>query len=131
MARSASTPPTGGANRVSDLGISDNGDGTYTLSWHYRNLGDYDQNGVVALEDIYPLAQHFGETYDPEAEPHCLQAVIDGSGDSWISEYCHDPLPSSQEAVHSVFVGDQWGVLSTAIAHVGHLPFKEACYAGL
>ena len=83
MARSASTAPTGGANRVSDLSINDNGGGTYTLSWHYRNLGDYDQNGVVALEDIYPLAEHFGEAW-LEGEEDTLAAVIDGSGNGSI-----------------------------------------------
>ena len=67
-ARFASTPPTGEANRVNDLSITDNGDGTFTLNWHYRNLGDYDQNGVVGIEDITPLAQHFGEDVAPENE---------------------------------------------------------------
>jgi len=80
--RSVATPPTGDTNRVNDLAIVDNGDGTYTLSWHYRNLGDYDQDGQVGIEDITPIAQHFGETYDPEAEPNCIQAVIDGSGNN-------------------------------------------------
>ncbi len=56
-----STPPTGDANRVDDLELTDNGDGTFTLSWHYRNLGDYDQNGTVGISDIVPLAQHYGE----------------------------------------------------------------------
>jgi len=67
-ARFASAPPTGEANRVSDLSITDNGDGTFTLTWHYRNLGDYDQNGTVGIEDITPLAQHFGEDTAPENE---------------------------------------------------------------
>ena len=78
-----STPPRGEANRVDDLAISDNGDGTFTLSWHYRNLGDYDQDGTVAVEDIIPLAEHFGETYEPE-DTNCIQAVIDGSGNGRI-----------------------------------------------
>jgi len=82
-ARFASTPPTGEANRVDDLAILDNGDGTFALSWHYRNLGDYDQDGVVGLPDIYPLAQHYNESYDP-SDVNCLQAVIDGSGNGRI-----------------------------------------------
>ncbi len=77
------TPPTGEANRVNDLTISDNGDGTYTLSWHYRNLGDYDQNGAVGIEDITPLAMHYSETYELIDE-NCLLAVIDGSGNGRI-----------------------------------------------
>jgi len=80
-ARIASAPPTGEPNRVNDLSLTDNGDGTFTLSWHYRNLGDYDQNGVVAISDITPLAQHFGETVPADdLNRNSLQAVIDGSG---------------------------------------------------
>jgi len=78
-----STPPTGEANRVNDLAITDNGDGTFTLTWHYRNLGDYDQSGTVGISDITPIAMHYGETYDIEDE-NCLLAVIDGSGNGEI-----------------------------------------------
>jgi len=74
-----STPPTGEANRVTDLAITDNGGGTYTLSWHYRNLGDYDQNGTVGISDITPIAMHYNETYTL-TDVNCLLAVIDGSG---------------------------------------------------
>ena len=81
--RLASVPPTGESNRVTDLAITDNGDDTFTLSWHYRNLGDYDQDGVVSIEDIIPLAVHFGESYDL-ADRNCLLAVIDGSGNGVI-----------------------------------------------
>ena len=81
--KSVATPPTGEANRVDDLAILDNGDGTFTLTWHYRNLGDYDQDGTVAVEDIIPLAEHFGETYESE-DISCVQAVIDGSGNGRI-----------------------------------------------
>jgi len=81
--RCVSTPPTGDANKVTDLAIADNGEGTYTLTWHYRNSGDYDQNGVVAIEDIIPLAVHFGESYEL-SDRNCLLAVIDGSGNGTV-----------------------------------------------
>lgn len=77
-------PPNGDPNRVVDLAVTEDG-GAYTLSWHYLNAGDYDQNGRVAIADITPLAQHFGETYDPETEPNSLQAVIDGSGNGVVN----------------------------------------------
>jgi PKD repeat protein len=67
--RTTSTPPTGDINKVNDFAISDHGDGSYTLSWHYRNLGDY----------ITPLAMHFGKTYNFELEANTIQAVADGS----------------------------------------------------
>jgi len=81
--RFASTPPTGESNKITDLEIHDNGDGTYTLTWHYRNLGDYDQDGTVAIEDIIPLAEHFGEEV-PDDNDNSLQDVIDGSGNGVI-----------------------------------------------
>ena len=73
-----STPPTGESSKVTDLTITDTY-GTYTLSWHYRNLGDYDQDGTVGISDITPIAMHYGETYDIE-DVNCLLAVIDGNG---------------------------------------------------
>ena len=69
-----STPPTGATNRIEDLACSLS-DGEYVLSWLYRNSGDYDQNGVVGIEDITPLAMHFGEDTAPENE------WIDGDSD--------------------------------------------------
>jgi len=50
-----------------------------TLTWHYRNLGDYDQNGTIGISDITPIAMHYGETYEV-AEMNCIAAVVDGSG---------------------------------------------------
>ncbi|MCD6282944.1 PKD domain-containing protein [bacterium] len=75
LAKAASMPPTGATNRIDDLACSLNGDGTYTLTWHYRNLGDYDQSGIVGISDITPLAIHFGEDTAPENE------WIDGDSD--------------------------------------------------
>jgi len=82
--RFASTPPTGDENRVTDLTLTDNGGGNYVLWWHYRNLGDYDQNGTVGISDITPIAMHYNETYDRDMEPDCLLAVIDGSANGEI-----------------------------------------------
>ena len=79
-----STPPTGAANKVNDLTVTRETNGDFTLSWHYRNLGDYDQNGSVGVSDITPLAQHFGETYDAQNESDSIKAVIDGSGNAKI-----------------------------------------------
>jgi outer membrane protein assembly factor BamB len=74
-------PPTSEANRVNDLSVTDNGDGHYTLIWHYRNQGDYDQNGTVAIADITPIAMHFSEEVpEGDTQGNSLQAVIDSSG---------------------------------------------------
>ena|GEM_PF-2035782 len=73
--RIVSSPPTGAANRVDDLTLIDNGDGTYTLTWSYKNLGDYGQDGRVGIEDITPIAMHFGEDATPD------NVWIDGDSD--------------------------------------------------
>ena len=73
-----SKPPTGEANRVTDLTLIDNGDGTYTLTWTYKNVGDYNQDGTVDIADITPLAEHFFESARPTNE------WIDGNRDGTI-----------------------------------------------
>ena len=81
LVRRASAPPSGGFNKVTDLALFDHEDGLYTLTWRYRNLGDYGQEGTVGIEDLTPLAQHFGEEVpEDDTARNSLQAVIDGSG---------------------------------------------------
>ncbi len=85
-----SKPPTGEKNRVDDLTLTDNGDGTFTLTWTYKNVGDYDQNGIVAIADITPLAEHFQETADGEGDS--FRGWIDGNGDGIINIQDITPL---------------------------------------
>jgi uncharacterized delta-60 repeat protein len=75
------TPPTGTANSIPDLVVTDNGDGTYNFAWHYYNIGDYNQDGIVGVSDITPLAMHFGQTWDNAVpgDVNTLPAVADGS----------------------------------------------------
>jgi len=70
--------PPGENSRVTDLDLIDNWDGTYSLVWHYRNEGDYDQDGVVGISDITPIAMHYGEPV-PAGDDDTLLGVIDGS----------------------------------------------------
>ena len=80
-ARLASAPPMLAEDRVNDLTLIDHYDGTYTLEWHYQNLGDYDQNGTVGISDITPIAMHYGEEVpEGDADRNSIQAVVDGSG---------------------------------------------------
>ncbi len=81
-AKAASAPPSGEGNRVNDLVAFDNGDGTADVLWHYRNIGDYDQNGTVGISDITPIAMHFGE--EVSTGDLSLLAVVDGDGNGTI-----------------------------------------------
>jgi hypothetical protein len=80
----ASAPPTGAANSVHDLALTAAGGGSYNLSWHYYNVGDYNQDGVVGIADITPLAMHYGAGWTI-GEENALPAVIDGSGDGTVN----------------------------------------------
>jgi hypothetical protein len=60
--------------------------GTSQLCWYYTNCGDYNQNGVVGLTDLVPLAQYIGETGPATGYPETTErSVIDGNGDHRIS----------------------------------------------
>ena len=60
--RTASQPPLGNANRVSDLQATDLGDGTVRLEWTQVNTGDYNHDGLVSVSDITPLGQNFARS---------------------------------------------------------------------
>ncbi len=85
--RVVSIPPRGDANQVDDLTITETDGTTITLSWSYKNRGDYNQDGTVDIQDISKLAQHFlhvssatgGEETDPE------DIVIDGNADGRVN----------------------------------------------
>jgi uncharacterized protein YkwD len=75
--RFASAPPQGTASRALDLALVDIGGGNRTLTWSYRNGGDYDQNGTVGIADITPIAQRFG---NDAGGPNSAAGVVDGDG---------------------------------------------------
>ena len=68
VSKFTSKPPTGEANRVTDLTLINNPDGSYTLTWTYKNVGDYNQDGIVDIADIAPLAENFFEPTSPDNE---------------------------------------------------------------
>ncbi len=92
LTKGVSRPPTGEENRVDDLVLTDNNDGTYTLTWTYLNVGDYNQDGSVNIYDISPLAEHFGEQNENDSWPHPTDQVIDGNGDGKIDVSDITPL---------------------------------------
>ncbi len=81
--RRISTPPLDDNSRAR-CGL-DNGN----LVWYYYNSGDYDQNGVVAVQDLTPIGINFGKDV-PETSPgapyfKAALDVIDGSRDQKIN----------------------------------------------
>jgi len=78
------TPPIGTRNKVSDLSITGIGDGLFSVAWSYVNIGDYNQDGIVDVADVSPLAEHFGERKNGGVFPHPQDFVIDGNKDGVI-----------------------------------------------
>lgn len=86
MQKFIASPPQGTDNKVADLKIQNNGDGTYSLVWSYRNLGDYDQDGLVRASDISPLALHFAHARDINGNwPDTSDPAIDGNRDGQLT----------------------------------------------
>jgi hypothetical protein len=54
------------------------------LDFGMYNPGDYDQNGVVNISDLTPLAMHFMESV-PTGDPDSILAVVDGDGNGIIN----------------------------------------------
>lgn len=70
--------------------------GPVTLTWGYVLPGDYNQNGLVEISDLTPLAQHLGETWagGPDGEQYnSMAAVCDGSQDGAVHLYDPDNDP--------------------------------------
>jgi PKD repeat protein len=65
--KTASVIPSAERLVARDAGIALSAEG-YTLSWKYENPGDYSQDGKACVEDVTPIAQHFGEEISPENE---------------------------------------------------------------
>jgi len=123
-ARSASAPPAGEANRVTDLALTDEGGGAYTLTWRYRNQGDYDQNGTVSISDITPIAVHFGESSDSSNE------WIDGGGNGAIDISDITPLAMNFGANCAAYVIESSESREGLYAEVETVPFSLAAGDG-
>ena len=77
--KAVSKPPAEGFGKVTDLtviAIPDQYMTDYKLRWSYRNDGDYNQDGIVNVADVVPLAQHYGED---ASDPNSIAGVVDGN----------------------------------------------------
>jgi hypothetical protein len=60
--KAVTTVPTNDKNAVNDLAVSVNVSGGVTATWTEIHRGDYNNDGTVAVSDITPIAQLFGQT---------------------------------------------------------------------
>lgn len=92
--RIVSKAPAGELSSVSDLTVNDGEGGFYYITWHYRNAGDYNQDGEVNISDITPIAMNYGRTLLTGDETSAL-SVVDGDGNDSIGITDVTPLAAN------------------------------------
>jgi hypothetical protein len=83
-ARAAAQAPKGSKNEVDDLHIVSQNGLNITLGWTEHNCGDYDNNSLVGLSDLTPIAQLFGVNVSGASNPVWVQ-MVDGDGNGVIT----------------------------------------------
>jgi hypothetical protein len=80
--RTASAPPDG-LRAAAHLSFDA---GTTTLSWGYTSPGDYNQDGLVTVNDLTPLGAHFLKSNGGNPWPlDTIESVVDGNSDGVIN----------------------------------------------
>ena len=118
----AMTAPAGGRGKVTDLDIIGAGS-AFSLTWSYKNTGDYGRDGTVGVADITPIAQHFGEAVSD------VNWWIDGSGNGTIDISDVTAIAQgfgSQVASYRIESGPNAGSLTEA----GIVAFEDATEDG-
>jgi len=117
----------------------------WLLRWAYENGGDYNQDGIVSISDLTPLAVHFGETVDESGRwPSSESQQIDGNEDGTIS--IADVAPIAADFGHDVgyyktqrasSISGPWETAGSTVPfelgspHYGRILFEEGLWSGL
>lgn len=106
LSKSASKPPEGDANKPLYLTLVPIEGENYRLIWREVNVGDYNNDGSVAIADITPLAQRFNaSTTDGDQDE--WDDLIDGNGDYNVTIADVTPIAQnfgSELAGYNIFV---------------------------
>ncbi len=106
LQRLASKVPTAESSRIPDVEVdTDNGN----LTFSYYNVGDYNQDGRVAVSDLTPIGIRFGDAV-PESAPNSIEAVVDGSSDGRINVQDLTPIGlnfQSRVDFFNIYLGTQ------------------------
>ena len=116
-----SKPPQGQANKVDDLEIVPDPKGpNYTLTWTYKNVGDYNQDSVVDIKDITPLAFYFQQQANETNE------WIDGNEDGIIDIKDITPLASNFGTDCAGYSIQKADTERGSFSEITRVPFSEA-----
>jgi hypothetical protein len=81
--KTGSQLPNQTKNTVADAQVVSDGGGGFTLTWTYKNVGDYGSNGEVGIADLTPLGSHLNKG---ESSPDWGSAqAADGDGNKLIT----------------------------------------------
>ncbi|MCH8054424.1 MAG: pyruvate, phosphate dikinase, partial [Planctomycetes bacterium] len=84
LARIPSDAPTRSEDQVDDLVAVDEGNNAVLLTWHERNLGDYDNSGEVTIADVALVALFYLDKLQWAENPDQFK-LIDGTGDGEVN----------------------------------------------
>jgi hypothetical protein len=83
VTRFASAAPQGPLNQVQDLTSAYTDEGKPGVQWNYKNVGDYDFNGEVNINDLSRLGAHLGKgTNSPDWD---IARFTDGDGNGLVT----------------------------------------------
>jgi hypothetical protein len=82
--RSVASAPDGEPNKIEELLIIGQTGTTATLRWTEKNVGDYNNDSLVSINDLTPLGFYFNQNVAATDDP--LKAgLVDGNGDGQIN----------------------------------------------
>jgi cysteinyl-tRNA synthetase len=98
--------------------------GDAVLSWEYKHTGDYNQDGLVSVNDITPIGQNYNAAY---GEADWASAwLADGNGDGLVTVNDITPIGQNyQEALRS-YVIEAADSAEGPWTEIGRCPFEAA-----
>ncbi|MBN2081449.1 hypothetical protein JW859_04485 [bacterium] len=101
--RQSAAAPQIATCRVDDLTAGEGSEwGKAAFTWTYRNAGDYNQDGMVTVNDITPVGVHFGKGAD--AADWQVAQVADGNRDGLITVSDITPIGQNFQATVTGYV---------------------------
>jgi len=82
----AAAPPAGASNAVTDLLVAGSDSEGWRVEWGYRNLGDYNQDGLVSIAELTPIGMYFNAAAGSAGWAAARLADGDGNGEVNIAD---------------------------------------------
>jgi len=104
--RWTSLAPGGEYNQVDDLTTAITDDGEEGIQWTYKNVGDYNLDSLVSVNDLTPIGQHFG-AQEGDADWEAISIFADGNRDGFVT--VNDITPIGQNFGSQIVAWDVLG----------------------